>query len=207
MAKRKKIEGGAAVQGYVYRYTVIVCPECSSVLTEDKSLSVQLSVSGANPAFLTRLDKQGVLEDPEGNVLKGLHSSTECSTCGYDLYGHEQKFKDKEPPPLVRPPFPWSYDGVVALHHFPPGDLGELASKKIAMYLAQHLHEQLARGDAVDLKKEASDALAKLTKEVEAWAKAADMKIKEWRDNKRCTCGADRTGPSAEAHDDDCPAK
>ncbi len=22
-----------------------------------------------------------------------------------------------------------------------------------------------------------------------------------------CTCGADRTGPSAEAHDDDCPAK
>lgn len=170
-------------EGYVYRYHVSCCPECSQDFTKGESLRVVLAVAGANPEFMSHLGKDGVLHDPEKHVFRGSHSHTECGTCGFELWNYEDVLEPGEedrPPPKL---FPWSYDKLVALHEFGTGDVPDL-SRKLAKYLVTIYHSELSYSEDRNLNRQAADLLSRVCQNLQTWAAKAQDAIEKWRADK-----------------------
>jgi hypothetical protein len=77
-----------------YRYTnangnpLTHCPTCGGNLTELNAVRVEF-VSSHTWDDHSRLDADGVLEDPTNGVKDGLHSATFCARCNLQLIDHD----------------------------------------------------------------------------------------------------------------------
>jgi hypothetical protein len=87
--------------GYVYKYLdaegkpLRACPGCGcgADLTVDGAVLIYLCDETREWTARSRLDADGILDDPTGEVERGRHSHTDCGLCGkmlVDLDGVEE---------------------------------------------------------------------------------------------------------------------
>lgn len=72
-----------------HRYAATRCEACGRNLTEPGSVDLVYSIAGHVSEVPSRLDSDGVLDDVDGIIAKGLHSDTSCAACGHSLSEEE----------------------------------------------------------------------------------------------------------------------
>jgi hypothetical protein len=75
--------------GFRHRYP-LECPNCQRKLTVGRSVTFTASYGpGKEMERISRLRRDGVLEDQDRLIAQGLHTGTSCRSCGEPLDDHE----------------------------------------------------------------------------------------------------------------------
>lgn len=75
---------------YHHFYSVRECPECGRDLTAPGSVIIETYEEGEGHNYLlSRLNKDGELEDVNDVIEDGLHSDTLCAVCNEPLNDYE----------------------------------------------------------------------------------------------------------------------
>jgi hypothetical protein len=72
-----------------HKYAVTRCEACGRDLIEPGSVDLVYSIASQVQEVPSRLDSDGILQDVDGIIAKGLHSDTCCAACGHSLSDEE----------------------------------------------------------------------------------------------------------------------